>query len=153
MDVAPFMPLDALALLPPPEAPEQNVAEPPTPVDGAVTGDAVPAGDEPRPTVPSPVAPRPLAPTLAMMPGIPTVEFPDITELPELEGGARKTALPLVDVAVGELSELVTPELLTELHGVMTLVPAPSAPGSAEGRQFVEGLILPPSKVGSPIAP
>jgi hypothetical protein len=133
MDVALFMPPNALALilldaaLPPAETPGRNVGEPLTPVARDVICEAAPAGDEPRPKVPRPAAPKPLVPRPAtLMFGTPAVEFAAIIELPELdEGDAGETALLLVDVAVGELGELVTPELLTELHGVDVLVPAP----------------------------
>ena len=48
--------VDVVVLLPP-EAPKQNVDEPPTPVEGRVACDADPdmVGNEPRPVVPRPL--------------------------------------------------------------------------------------------------
>ena len=88
------------------------------------------------------------------MPATPAVELAAIMELPELdEREVRERVLPLVEVAVGELGELVTPELLTVLHGVNVLALIPKAPGSSTGGQFLERLIPPPSKVGNVIGP
>jgi hypothetical protein len=73
------------------------------------------AGNEPRPTAPRPVVPRPLVPRPATAtPAAPGLEFAAVVELPELsEGDDGKEAFPLVDVAVWEPSEFITPELLT----------------------------------------
>jgi hypothetical protein len=74
----------------PPEAPEQNVDEPPTPVEGRVSCEADPdvVGNKPRPVVPRPAMPTPAASS-------------ELTELDEGEDGAE--ALALVDVAATEL--------------------------------------------------
>ena len=83
----------------PPEAPEQNVDEPPTPVEGACNADPDMVGNEPRPVVPRPLVPRPAVPRPAM----PTpAASSELTELDEGEESAE--ALALVDVAVTELA-------------------------------------------------
>ena len=102
-----------------PCVPEQNIGEPTTLVEGDVVGgvDADIVGDEPRPMVPRPRVPRPVMPR----PVVPT-----IAEVPELDEGDDGTEVfAPVDVAVAELGELMTPELLTELHGAIELVPTP----------------------------
>jgi hypothetical protein len=75
-------------VVPPPEAPEQNVDEPPTLVEGACNADPDVVGNEPRPVVPRPAMPIPAASS-------------ELTELDEGEDSAE--ALALVDVAVTEL--------------------------------------------------
>jgi len=94
VDVAGLEMVDVVVL--PPEAPEQNVDEPPTPVEGGVACDADPdmVGNEPRPVVPRPLVPRPEMPTPAAS--------SELTELDEGEDGEE--ALALVDVAVTELA-------------------------------------------------
>jgi len=93
VDVAALVVVDVVVL--PPEAPKQNVDEPPTPVEGRVSCDADPdmVGNEPRPVVPRPLVPRPAMPT-------PDTSS-ELTELDEGEDGEE--ALALVDVAVTEL--------------------------------------------------
>ena len=99
-----------------PCVPEQNIGEPTTLVEGDVVGgvDADIVGDEPRPmvprppVVPRPVVPRPVVATIAEVPGFD-------------EGDDGAEVFAPVDVAVGELGELMTPELLTELHGAIEL--------------------------------
>ena len=91
VDVAALVVVDVVVL--PPEAPEQNVDEPPTPVEGASKADPDMVGNEPRPVVPRPLVPRPAMPT-------PDTSS-ELTELDEGEDGEE--ALALVDVAVTEL--------------------------------------------------
>lgn len=98
VDVAALEMVDVVVL--PPEAPEQNVEEPPTLVEGKVACDADPdvVGNEPRAVVPRPLVPRPAVPRPAM----PTpAASSELTELYEGEDSA--VALALVDVAVTEL--------------------------------------------------
>jgi hypothetical protein len=142
-------------MLPPTEAPEQNVGDPPTPVDGAATCGGAPVGNKPRPTVPRPAAPKPLVLRPATpVPDTSAPEFAAIVELPKLdEGESGETVLPLVAVAVGELGELVTPEVLTELHGINVLIPTPSAPGNADSGEFVKRLVPPPSNDADAVVP
>jgi hypothetical protein len=105
------------------EAPEQNVEEPATPVEGAIACEVDPdiAGNEPRPVVPRPLVPRPATPT----PAASGEAFAAVGELPELdEDDDGEEAFPLVDV-VRELGEVMMPELLTELHGADGLAPTP----------------------------
>jgi hypothetical protein len=123
LNVAPAMVVDVGALLLVDlmvlrdEAPEQNVEEPPTPVEGGVACEADPdvAGSEPRPVVPRAVVPRELVSRPATpTPAAPRLEFAAVVELPELgEGDDGKEAFALRDVAVWEPTELMTPELLT----------------------------------------
>jgi hypothetical protein len=80
VDVAALVVVDVVVL--PPEAPEQNVDEPPTPVEGACNADPDMVGNEPRPVVPRPLVPRPAVPRPAM----PT---PD-TELRKVHEHARE---------------------------------------------------------------
>jgi hypothetical protein len=72
--------------------------------------------------VPRPLVPRPATAT----PAAPGLEFAAVVELPELgEEDDGEEAFALVDVAVWEPSELMTPELLTGLHGADGLDPTP----------------------------
>ena len=103
VDVAALVLVDVVVLTP--EAPEQNVDEPLTPVEGGVACDADPdmVGNEPRPVVPRPLVPRPLVPRpLVPRPAVPTpTASSEPTELDEGEDG--EVALALVDVPVTEL--------------------------------------------------
>jgi hypothetical protein len=83
VDVAALVLADVVVL--PPEAPEQNVDEPSTPIEGGVACDADPdmVGNEPRPVVPRPLVPRPLVPRAAAS--------SELTELDE-RGGQRGCA-------------------------------------------------------------
>jgi len=158
MDVATFMPLDALALilldvvLPPAEPPEQNVGEPPTPVAGGVTceADADPADKEPRLVVPRPLLPRPATPIAAAF----GLELGVVLVFPAPDKGDDvEEALPLADVVVREFGELLMPELLTALHEA-DLGLAPKSPGCCvDGAKLVERVIPPPSKVDGPALP
>jgi hypothetical protein len=110
-------------------------------------------GSEPRPVVPSPVVPRPFVPRAV------TPRLAVFGELPRLddadEEGNEEEFAPDVVVAA-EFGALVTPELLTELHGVDVVLSAPTP----EVVKLVVGLSPPlvglspaPSKVDSPVAP
>ena len=110
-------------------------------------------GSEPRPVVPSPVAPRlfvprAVTPRLAVFGELPRLDDAD-------EEGNEEEFAPDVVVAA-EFGALVTPELLTELHGVDVVLSAPTP----EVVKLVVGLSPPlvglspaPSKVDSPVAP
>jgi hypothetical protein len=157
MDVATFMPLDALTptlpdvVLPPPEPPEQDVGEPPTSVAGEVTCEAVadPAGKEPRVVVPRPLVPRPATPIAAAF-GVALGVAPVLAGPDEEDNAAE---LPLADVVIGKVGELTMPELLTALHGRDVLDPAPKSPCCGDGAKLVERVKPPPSKVGSTAVP
>jgi hypothetical protein len=106
-------------------------------------------GSEPRPVVPSPVVPRPLVPR-AVTPrffvfgelfAVAGVELPDDSD----KGNEEEFALDAVMAA--EFGVLMTPELLTELHGADVLVSAPRPAGVPEVAKLVVGLSPPPSKV------
>ena len=110
-------------------------------------------GSEPRPVVPSPVVPRPFVPRAV------TPRLAVFGELPRLDDaddeGNEEEFAPDVVVAA-EFGALVTPELLTELHGVDVVLSAPTP----EVVKLVVGLSPPlvglspsPSKVDSPVAP
>jgi hypothetical protein len=110
-------------------------------------------GGEPRPVVPSPVVPRPFVPRAV------TPRLAVFGELPRLDDaddeGNEEEFAPDVVVAA-EFGALVTPELLTELHGVDVVLSAPTP----EVVKLVVGLSPPlvglspaPSKVASPVAP
>jgi hypothetical protein len=110
-------------------------------------------GSEPRPVVPSPVAPRPFVPRAV------TPRLAVLGELPRLDDaddeGNEEEFAPDVVVAA-EFGALVTPELLTELHGVDVVLSAPTP----KVVKLVVGLSPPlvglspaPSKVDSPVAP
>jgi hypothetical protein len=110
-------------------------------------------GSEPRPVVPSPVVPRPFVPRAV------TPRLAVFGELPRLddadEEGNEEEFAPDVVVAA-EFGAVVTPELLTELHGADVVLSAPTP----EVLKLVVGLSPPlvglspaPSKVDSPVAP
>jgi hypothetical protein len=55
---------------------------------------------------------------------------------------------------VAEPAALITPEVLTEMHGAdVGLVAAPSVPGGADMAEPADRLIPPPSKVGKASEP
>ena len=120
VDGAPYIDVDAVVLLP--DAPEQYVDEPTTPVEDGVACAADPdiVGKEPRPTTPTPLVPRPLVPRPAMPTPAAAGELPGFDE-----GEDGEKALGPVDVAVREFGGVMTPELLTELHGTAERVPTP----------------------------
>src|ERR1700732_1949395 len=103
-------------------------------------------GSEPRPVVPSPVVPRPFVPRAV------TPRLAVCGELPRLDDaddeGNEEEFAPDVVVAA-EFGALVTPELLTELHGVDVMLSAPTP----EFVKLVVGLSPAPSKVDSPVTP
>jgi hypothetical protein len=113
-------------------------------------------GSEPRPVVPSPVVPRPLVPR-AVTPrlfvfgelfavavvGLPTLDDADETDAEEFA----------LDVTVAEFGVLMTPELLTELHGTAVLVVPPELPGRPDMLELGDRLTPPPSNGDSPVAP
>jgi hypothetical protein len=104
----------------------------------------------PRPEVPRPVAPRPLVLAPAMLrAGAFAVA---VVEVAELDGDEEDGE---VVAALTELlfDELMTPELLTELHGADVLVPTPRLPASPDVAELVERLSPPPSNVGSATVP
>jgi hypothetical protein len=68
------------------------------------------------------------------------VELPD-----DVDEGNEEFALGAVVAA--EFGVLMTPELLTELHGADVLVSAPRPAGVPEVAKLVVGLSPPPSKV------
>jgi hypothetical protein len=119
-------------------------------------------GSEPKPVVPSPVVPRPLVPR-AVTPrffvfgellAVVGVELPDDVD----EGNEEEFALGAVMAA--EFGALMTPELLTELHGADVLLSAPRPAGIPEVAKLVVGLSpplvglsAPPSKVDNAAAP
>jgi hypothetical protein len=156
IDVATFMPLDALTLmlpdvvLPPAVPPEQNVGEPPTPVARDVTCEAVagPAGKEPRLVVPRLLAPKPATPIAVF-----GVELGVVLALARLDEEDNSAELPPADVVIGELGEPAMPGLLTTLHGRGVWDPAPKSPGCRDGIELVERANPPPSKVGSAAVP
>jgi len=89
----------------------------------------------PRPVVPRPSVPRPDAPT----PDTASAEFAvAVAEIPELDE---------------EDGELMTPELLAELHGIDVLAVALTAPDNPDVGEFVKRLIPPPWNVGSVAVP
>jgi hypothetical protein len=75
------------------------------------------------------------------------VELPDDVD----EGNEEEFALGAVVAA--EFGALMTPELLTELHGADVLLSAPRPAGVPEVAKLVVGLSAPPSKVDSAAAP
>ena len=102
--------------------------------------------------MPSPVVPRPFVPR-AVTPR-PAV-FGELPRLDDADEGNEEEFAPDVVVAA-EFGALVTPELLTELHGVDVVLSAPTP----EVVKLVVGLSPPlvglspaPSKVDSPVAP
>jgi hypothetical protein len=106
-------------------------------------------GSEPRLVVPSPVVPRPFVPRAV------TPVFGELPRLDDADEGIEEEFTPDVVVAA-EFGALVTPELLTELHGVDVVLSAPTP----EVVKLVVGLSPPlvglspaPSKVDSPVAP
>jgi hypothetical protein len=113
-------------------------------VDGDVAvcnGDPDWVGSEPRLVVPSPVVPRPFVPRAV------TPVFGELPRLDDADEGIEEEFAPDVVVAA-EFGALVTPELLTELHGVEVL----SAP-TPEVVKLVVGLSPAPSKLDSAAAP
>jgi hypothetical protein len=113
-------------------------------VDGDVAvcnGDPDWVGSEPRLVVPSPVVPRPFVPRAV------TPVFGELPRLDDADEGIEEEFAPDVVVAA-EFGALVTPELLTELHGVDVL----SAP-TPEVVKLVVGLSPAPSKLDSAAAP
>jgi hypothetical protein len=74
------------------------------------------------------------------------VELPD-----DVDEGNEEFALGAVVAA--EFGALMTPELLTELHGADVLLSAPRPAGVPEVAKLVVGLSAPPSKVDSAAAP
>jgi hypothetical protein len=98
-------------------------------------------GSEPRLVVPSPVVPRPFVPRAV------TPVFGELPRLDDADEGIEEEFAPDVVVAA-EFGALVTPELLTELHGVDVL----SAP-TPEVVKLVVGLSPAPSKLDSAAAP
>jgi hypothetical protein len=113
---------------------------------------------EPRPVVPSPVVPRPLAPTpvTPRFPAFAELLAVAVVELPRLDDADEADEFALGAVVVAEIGALVTPELLTELHGVDVLLSAPTP----EVVKLVVGLSPPlvglsppPSKADNPVAP
>jgi hypothetical protein len=124
MGVVDGIPAVAIVEVLPPDAPEQDVGEPATPLESEAACEVDPdaGGTKPRPTVPRPVAPRPLVPR-------PTATADAASKvLEELDGdeGEDPTEefVPAVDV-VTEVGELVVPDVLTKLHAVDVLVPTP----------------------------
>jgi hypothetical protein len=108
-------------------------------------------GSEPRPVVPSPVVPRPLVPR-AVTPrllvfgelfAVAVVELPELDDVDE----ANEEEFALGAVVAAEFGALMTPELLTELHGADVLLSAPRPAGIPELAKLVVGLSPPPSKV------
>jgi hypothetical protein len=113
-------------------------------VDGDVAvcnGDPDWVGSEPRLVVPSPVVPRPFVPRAV------TPVFGELPRLDDADEGIEEEFAPDVVVAA-EFGALVTPEPLTELHGVDVL----SAP-TPEVVKLVVGLSPAPSKLDSAAAP
>lgn len=104
----------------------------------------------PRPVVPRLVVPRPLVPRPAMpRPAASSAEFAvAVVEVPELGQDEEEDEVAMAPELLGEL---MTPELLTELHGTDVLVPAPTVLGNPT--VGVETLIPPPSNVGSAAVP
>jgi hypothetical protein len=144
-----------------PRFPEHDVSDW-TAVDGDVDVCDVEdwVGNEPRPVVPSPVVPRPLVPRAVT----PRLAVPGellavaVVGLPRLDDAdeADEEEFALVAVVAAEFGALMTPELLTELHGVDMLLSAPMPevvkPVVGLSPPLV-GLSPPPSKVDSPVAP
>ena len=109
-------------------------------------------GSEPRLVVPSTVVPRPFVPR-AVTPRL--AVFGELPSFDDADEGIEEEFAPDVVVAA-EFGALVTPELLTELHGVDVVLSAPTP----EVVKLVVGLSPPlvglspaPSKVDSPVAP
>jgi hypothetical protein len=113
-------------------------------------------GSEPRPVVPSPVVPRPLVPRavtprLAVFGELLAVA---VVGLPKLDDAdeADEEEFAVVAVVAAEFGALMTPELLTELHGVDMVLSAPMPevvkPVVGLSPPFV-GLSPPPSKAPS----
>ena len=75
--------------------------------------------------------------------------------VPELDDTEEddEEAVALDVVTVLEFAELMTPELLTEMHGADVLVPALEVPGRPDTLELGERLTPPPSKVGSAAVP
>jgi len=139
-----------------PERSGQAVKESVAAVDAVEVCDVDPVTEPspvmPRPAVPRPVAPRPLVPIpAAPRPAASSAEFAvAVVEVPELDEDEEDDEA----AAVPELfDELMTPELLTKLHGTDVLVPAPTAPSSPGVGELVERLIPPPSNVDSAAVP
>jgi hypothetical protein len=108
-------------------------------------------GSEPRPVVPSPVVPRPLVPR-AVTPtllvfgevfAVAVVELP----APDDADEADEEEFALGALVAAEFGALITPELLTELHGADVLLSTPRPAGIPELMKLVVGLSPPPSKV------
>lgn len=100
--------------------------------------------------VPSPVVPRPLVPSPdAPRPDTSSAEFAvAVAEIPELDEEDDEVA-PLPEL----FEELMTSELLSELHGTDVLAVAPTAPDNPDVGELVERLTPPPSNVGSAAVP
>ena len=75
--------------------------------------------------------------------------------VPELDnaGEDAEGAVALDVVTVPEFAELMTPELLTELHRADVLVPALEVPGRPDMLELGERPTPPPSKIGSAAVP
>jgi hypothetical protein len=135
-----------------PRLPEHDVSDW-TAVDGDVDVCNVEdwVGSEPRPVVPSPVVPRPLVPR-AVTPtllvfgevfAVAVVELP----APDDADEADEEEFALGALVAAEFGALITPELLTELHGADVLLSTPRPAGIPELMKLVVGLSPPPSKV------
>ena len=140
-----------------PRLPEHDVSDW-TAVDGDVDVCNVEdwVGSEPRPVVPSSVVPRPLVPRavtprLAVFGELLAVA---VVGLPKLDDAdeADEEEFAVVAVVAAEFGALMTPELLTELHGVDMVLSAPMPevvkPVVGLSPPFV-GLSPPPSKAPS----
>ena len=141
--------------VPDPDVLAQDVEEPVAAVERVVFDDAdcEVVDNEPRPvarpTVPSPPVPRPTM----LRPAVSGEEFAVV--VPELDDTEEddEEAVALDGVTVLEFAELMTPELLTELHGADVLIPALEVPGRPDMLELGERLTPPPSKVGSAAVP
>jgi hypothetical protein len=136
---------------------EQDVEEPVAAVERVVFDDAgcEVVDNEPRPVVPRPTVPSPPVPRPAMLGLGPAVSEEFAIVVPELDDAEEddEEAVALDVVTVLEFAELMTPELLTELHGADVLVPALEAPSRPDMLKLGERLTPPPSKVGSAAVP
>jgi hypothetical protein len=119
------------------------------------TGSAASRGQSSRvPSVPRPLVPRAVTPRLAVLGELLAVAVVGLPRPDDAdEGNEKEFALGVVVAA--EFGALVTPELLTELHGVDVVLSAPTP----ELVKLVVGLSPPlvglspaPSKVDSPVA-
>jgi hypothetical protein len=142
--------------VPDPDVLAQDVEEPVAAVERVVFDDAgcEVVDNEPRPVVPRPPVPSPPVPRPAMLrPAVSGEEFAVVVpELDDTEEDDEEAVAPDV-VTVLEFAELMTPELLTEMHGADVLVPALEVPGRPDMLELGERLTPPPSKVGSAAVP